>query len=104
MSNNYSSEALKKVIESAKRMNVELDEKEAVGWLESIRQASGDENEITFDERTGVFGQNIAMLDFSPERLNYYRKIGKLVEFLDVPDRVETALQSSALSGRLRLF
>jgi len=103
MSNNYSSEALKKVIESAKRMNVELDEKEAVGWLESIRQASGDENEITFDERTGVFGQNIAMLDFSPERLNYYRKIGKLVEFLDVPGKVETALALSGSSAQSKV-
>jgi hypothetical protein len=103
MNNEYSSEALQKVIESAKRMNVELDEKEAVEWLESIRQASGDENEITFDERTGVFGQNIAMLDFSPTRLNYFRKIGKLVEFLDVPGKVETALALSGSSAQSKI-
>ncbi len=103
MNNEYSSEALQKVIESAKRMNVELDEKEAVEWLESIRQASGDENEITFDERTGVFGQNIAMLDFSPTRLNYFRKIGKLVEFLDVSGKVETALALSGSSAQSKI-
>jgi hypothetical protein len=103
MSQTYSSEVLKKVIESAKRMNVELDEKEAVEWLESIRKASGDEKEITFDERTGVFGQNIAMLDFSPARLDYFRKIGKLVEFLDVPGKVETALALSGSSAQSKI-
>ncbi len=103
MTKEYSSEALKKVIESARRMNVELDEKEAEAWLESIRQASGDEKEITFDERTGVFGQNIAMLDFSPVRLNYFRKIGKLVEFLDEPGKVETALALSGSSAQSKI-
>jgi hypothetical protein len=103
MSQTYSSEVLKKVIESAKRMNVELDEKEAVEWLESIRKASGDEKEITFDERTGVFGQNIAMLDFSPARLDYFRNIGKLVEFLDVPGKVETALALSGSSAQSKI-
>jgi hypothetical protein len=36
------------------------------------------------------------MLDFDPVRLDYFRHIGKLVEFVDVPGKVETAL---ALSG-----
>jgi hypothetical protein len=36
------------------------------------------------------------MLDFDPKRLDYFRHIGKLVEFIDVPGKVETAL---ALSG-----
>jgi hypothetical protein len=103
MEKEISSEALQEVIESAKRMNVELDEKEAVEWLKSIRQASGDENEITFDERTGVFGQNIVMLDFSPTRLNYFRKIGKLVEFLDLPGKVETALALSGSSAQSKI-
>jgi hypothetical protein len=36
------------------------------------------------------------MLDFSPEDLAYFRKIGQLIEFADQPGEVETAL---ALSG-----
>jgi hypothetical protein len=36
------------------------------------------------------------MLDFSPEDLAHFRKLGKLVEFVDIPGKVETAL---ALSG-----
>jgi len=96
MTDQFSKDALNQVIQSAKRLNVELDEKEAQAWLKSIKMAAEDENKITFDERTGVFGQNIAMLDFSPNRLDYFRKIGKLVEFVDIPGKVETAL---ALSG-----
>jgi len=96
MTEQFSQDAMTKVIQSAKRLNVELDEKEARAWLKSIKIAAEDENKISFDERTGVFGQNIAMLDFSSNRLDYFRKIGKLVEFLDIPGKVETAL---ALSG-----
>jgi len=102
MSDQYSRESLEKIIESAKRMNVELDEQEAVAWLDSIKHAK-DGEEITFDERTGVFGQNIAMLDFSPERLDYFRKIGGLVEFLDIPGKVETALALSGSSAQSKI-
>jgi len=103
MSEKYSSKALQKIIDSAKRMNVELDEKDAVEWLDSIQKASDDHEVITFDERTGVFGQNIAMLDFSPTRLDYFRKIGKLVEFMDIPGKVETALALSGSSAQSKI-
>jgi len=99
----YSYEELEKVIASARRLNVELKEKDAVEWLDSIRKAAEDGSKITFDERTGVFGQNIAMLDFSPDRLDYYRKIGKLVEFLDIPGEVETALALSGSSAQSKV-
>ncbi len=103
MTDAYSHEELEKVIDSARRLNVELDQKEAVKWLESIHKAAQDGSQITFDNRTGVFGQNIAMLDFSPERLDYYRKIGKLVEFLDIPGEVETALALSGSSAQSKV-
>ncbi len=103
MAQGYSHKELEKVIESAQRLNVELDEKDAVKWLKSIRAAAKDGEQITFDERTGVFGQNIAMLDFSPERLDYFRKVGKLVEFLDAPGVVETALALSGSSAQSKV-
>ncbi len=99
----YSHEELEKVIASAQRLNVELDEKDAIDWLNSIHKAAEDGSQITFDERTGVFGQNIAMLDFSPDRLDYYRKIGKLVEFLDISGEVETALALSGSSAQSKV-
>ena len=52
--------------------------------------------EVSLDIRTGTFGHKITMLDFSPEDLAHFRQIGKLVEFEDIPGKVETAL---ALSG-----
>ena len=96
MSKKISLTDIEQVIESAKRLNVELDIDEAREWVESIKGTEGAWDEIKFDERTGVFGQNITMLDFDPKRLDYFRHIGKLVEFIDIPGKVETAL---ALSG-----
>ena len=96
MGKQYSLTDIEKVIESAKRLNVELDEAEARQWLKSIEGYEENWNEIKFDERTGVFGQNLTMLDFDPKRLDYFKRIGKLVEFLDIPGKIETAL---ALSG-----
>lgn len=103
MSDDTSQHELSDVIESAHRLGVELNETEAIEWMEAIQKAADDGEEITFDERTGVFGQNIAMLDFSHERLNYYRKIGKLVEFFDVPGKVETALALSGSSAQSKI-
>ena len=102
MNDSYSNKQLQEVMESAKRMNVELDEAEAIAWLDAIHKA-GEGRDIVIDERAGVFGQNIAMLDFSPERLEYFRTIGGLVEFYDVPGKVETALALSGSSAQSKI-
>jgi hypothetical protein len=83
------------IIESAKRLGVELDPEEALQWLTAIAAAQTS-NEVVVDTRSGVFGNKVSMLDFSPEDLAYFRKIGQLIEFADQPGVVETAL---ALSG-----
>jgi hypothetical protein len=86
---------LARILESARRLGVEVKEADALQWL--INMATAKEgNSITIDTRSGVFGHNITMLDFSPQELEYFRRIGKLVEFDDIPGVVETAL---ALSG-----
>jgi hypothetical protein len=86
---------LQRIIESAQRLGIELDEAEALQWLTAMA-AESSSDEIVFDEREGVFGHRISMLDFSPDDLAHFRRLGKLVEFVDVPGKVETAL---ALSG-----
>ena len=96
MSKKISLTDIEQVIESAKRLNVELNIDEAKEWLKSIQGTEGAWDVIKFDERTGVFGQNITMLDFDPKRLDYFRHIGQIIEFKDIPGKVETAL---ALSG-----
>jgi hypothetical protein len=86
---------LKNIINSAQRLGIELNETEALQWLTAIA-ADQDEDDVVFDNRTGVFGHKVSMLDFSPEDLSHFKKMGRLVEFVDIPGKVETAL---ALSG-----
>jgi len=84
-----------RIMESARRLGVEFEEEEALQWLTAM-SATGKKDEIVVDSRTGVFGERIALLDFSPADLEHFRSIGRLVEFEDRPGVVETAL---ALSG-----
>jgi len=86
---------LAQIVESAKRLGIELDEEEALQWLTAIAVAQ-DGQDITVDVKSGVFGHKVTMLDFSPEELAHFRRIGELVGFPDKPGQVETAL---ALSG-----
>lgn len=87
-------EELKQIIESAQKMGVELNEADALQWLTSMTASQG--HEIAVDTNSGIFGHRIALLDFSNEDLAHFRTLGKLVEFEDIPGKVETAL---ALSG-----
>jgi hypothetical protein len=86
---------LSSVIESAQRFGIELDEAEALQWLTAMA-VTGGSADLVVDTRSGVFGHRVAMLDFSPDDLEHFREIGRLVEFQDQPGLVETAL---ALSG-----
>jgi len=87
---------LARILESARRLGVEMDEEEALQWLAAIAAAKSAEDDVVVDVSRGVFGHRVSMLDFSPEDLAHFREIGRLVEFQDQPGKVETAL---ALSG-----
>ena len=84
---------LARIVESARRLGVELDEEEALQWLAAM--SARQEGDVTFDTRSGVFGHKVSMLDFDDEELARFRRLGRLVEFEEEPG-VETAL---ALSG-----
>jgi hypothetical protein len=86
---------LERILESAQRLGVEINETDALQWLTNMAAAK-EGSAITIDERSGVFGHNVSMLDFSEQELEYFRRVGRLVEFADVPGSIETAL---ALSG-----
>ncbi len=96
------SQNLKKIMDSARRMGVELDESEALQWLAAMGSMR-KEDDVAIDVRQGVFGHRITLLDFSPERLDYFRRVGKLVEFTDVPGLVETALALSGSAAQSRI-
>jgi hypothetical protein len=87
--------ALAAIIASAQRLGIEMDQAEALQWLAGIA-AWQPGAELSVDDALGVFGHRVAMLDFSPAELAYFREIGKLVGIEDEPGVVETAI---ALSG-----
>ena len=99
------SDELHRIVESARRLGVEMDEGEATQWLIAISAAKGAAD-VEVNTREGIFGHRISMLDFSPARLDYFRKIGQLVEFADEPGVVETALalSGSAAQSRIQTF
>ncbi len=96
---------LQRILASAQRLGVEMDEEKALQWLTAISAAKAS-SDIVVDSRTGVFGHTVSMLDFSPEELEYFRRIGKLVEFEDQPGIVETALalSGSAAQSKIQTF
>jgi len=87
---------LTRIMESARRLGVEMDEEEALQWLTAIAASRSGDKMLVVDPDSGVFGHRASMLDFNPAQLAYYRQVGRLVEFEDRPGLVETAL---ALSG-----
>ena len=87
-------DGLSHVLESARRLGVELDESEAAQWLQAM-QAEAAGGDIVIDVDSGVYGHKVTMLDFAPAQLARFREIGKIVGFED-RDNVKTAL---ALSG-----
>jgi len=92
---------LQQIIQSAKRLGVELDQEEAMQWLTAIALAQGDD--ITVDVKSGVFGHKVTMLDFSDEELTHFRKLGDLVGFADIPGVIETALALSGSAAQSRI-
>jgi hypothetical protein len=93
---------LKRIIESAGRLGVELDEAGAIQWLTAMAALQGGED-ISVDAQTGVFGHKVVMLDFSVQELAHFREIGRLVEFMDQPGVVETALALSGSSAQSKI-
>lgn len=82
-------EKLTEIIASAHRLGVELDEKEARNWLSAMDLAKEKDDDVVFDVRSGVFGQNIAMLDFSPERLAYFKRLAPWLNSMMYPARLK---------------
>ncbi len=86
---------LRRIMESARRLGVAVDEEAALQWLTAMAGMQAADH-VVHDEESGVFGHHVTMLDFSSHELERFRELGRLVEFEDTPGKVETAL---ALSG-----
>jgi hypothetical protein len=94
--------AIARVVESAQRLGVELDEREAREWVEAManEEAGGD---LLIDVNTGVYGHRVSMLDFAPGDLARFREMGKIVGFDDRPPNVLTALSISGSAAQSKI-
>lgn len=92
------------IVAAAAQAGIELDAHETAQWLLAMSQAER-EGGVTEDARTGVFGSRVALLDFSPEELAFFRRLAKRVRMVSHPD-VESAISISGSSaqGKVQLF
>ena len=95
-------EAIARVVESAQKMGVELDEREAEEWVAAMEdEATG--GDLVVDVNTGVYGYRVTMLDFAPADLARFREMGKIVGFDDRPPNVLTALSISGSAAQSKI-
>jgi hypothetical protein len=97
---------LKKIIESAKRLGVEMNEAESLQWLSAMAAEQGvaDDEDITVDAASGTYGYRATMLDFSPKDLARFRRIGKIVEVTGEGGESALALSGSAAQSKIQSF
>ncbi len=92
-----SGDDVSRLVESAQRLGIELDEADTERWLAAMTKEEGVEtSDIVIDTNDGVFGHRVSMLDFSPRDLARFRRIGEVVEVTGPEGVAEGAL---ALSG-----
>ena len=95
-------EAIARVVESATRLGVELDEREAAEWVAAMEtEATG--GDLVVDVDTGVYGHRVTMLDFQPEDLARFREMAPIVGFEDRPPQVLTALSISGSAAQSKI-
>jgi hypothetical protein len=101
MTNEQSSDAIARVIESAARLGVEINVVEAQEWVHQMaaEAAGGD---VVVDVDSGVFGHRASMLDLRPEDLERFKTIAPIVGFENRPG-VQTALALSGSSAQSRI-
>ncbi len=95
-------EAIARVVESAERMGVQLDEGEAAQWIAAMA-AEVTGGDVVLDVGTGVYGHRVTMLDFKPEDLAHFRKVAAIVGLEDRPGvATALALSGSAAQSKIR--
>ena len=84
-------EAIARVVESATRLGVELDEREAEEWVAAMEtEATG--GDLVVDVDTGVYGHRVTMLDFQPEDLARFRAMAPIEPIRFIPHAPPTTL------------
>ena len=99
----HESAELTQLIESARRLGVEIDEAESLKWL-SAMAAKTEGDDVVVDKVSGTFGHRTSMLDFSPRDLERFRKIGEVVEVTGEGGESALALSGSAAQSKIQSF
>jgi hypothetical protein len=96
---------IRMIVESAKRLGVELDEAATIQWLAAI-SATDEGGTIVVDTAAGTFGHKLSMLDFSPASVERFRRIGAIVEVTGPEGVTESALaiSGSAAQSKIQSF
>jgi hypothetical protein len=95
-------EAIARVVESAARLGVEVDEREAAEWVAAMEtEASG--GEVVVDVQSGVYGYRVTMLDFLPQDLARFREMSTIVGLQDRPPQILTALSISGSAAQSKI-
>ncbi|MEA2677173.1 MAG: hypothetical protein QOJ81_1314 [Chloroflexota bacterium] len=94
-------DAITRVIDSARRLGVEIDGGEARAWIESMA-AESKGGDVMVDVDTGVFGHRASMLDLDEADLARFQKMTPIVGFQNQPG-VQTALALSGSAAQSRI-
>jgi hypothetical protein len=95
-------EGIARVIDSAARLGIELDEQEARDWIAAM-SAEREGGDLVVDVDSGVFGHRATMLDLDSADISHFRRIGAIVGFANRPGQVQTALAMSGSAAQNRI-
>ena len=96
---------VKRIIEAAQKLGVEVDEADAAQWLAAMAGSQASPGDFEVDVSAGIYGHRVTLLDFDPQVLERYRKVAEIVEIPDRPG-IQTALSlsGSAAQSKVQLF
>jgi hypothetical protein len=96
--------AIEGIAAAADRLGIEVDQRESLQWLEAASASEADAT-VAEDAQAGVFGHRLALLDFNPDQLPFFRGLAQRVRAARHP-RVESAIAiaGSAAQGKVQLF
>lgn len=95
--------AAQNIADAAARAQIEIDSHQAAQWLVAMTAAEHDA--VAQDAASGIFGSQVALLDFDADDLAYLRRLAQRVRVAAHP-QVESALAiaGSAAQSKVQLF
>jgi hypothetical protein len=101
---NQQSEAVERVIDSARHLGVEIDASEATQWIAAMA-AETKGGDIVVDVDSGVFGHRASMLDLDPLDLRRFQRMAPIVGFKNRPGvKTALALSGSAAQSKIQAY